>query len=46
MKTGSLEGVECSYSAWGVSVGLLRKWKCWGLLTWQGTFKQLFVADF
>lgn len=46
MKTGSLEGAECSYTAWGISVGLLRKAKSGGLLTWQGTFKQLFVADF
>lgn len=47
MKTGSLEGAECSYTAWSISVGLVRKWKFGGLLTWQDTsFKQLFVADF
>lgn len=47
MKTGSLEGAECSYTAWGISFGLLRKWKFGGLLTWQAiSFKQLFVADF
>lgn len=46
MKTGSLEGAECSYTAWGISVGLLRKWKFGRLLTWQDTFKRFFVADF
>lgn len=46
MKTGCLEVAECSYTSWAISVGVLRKWKFWGFLTWKDTsFKQLFVAD-